>query len=204
MIEFRQKVFSEYDAMRSLYNELMRKDSPWRYKVNIIDTASLLPVLRGNNVVIERFVISTQWGRHDKYRMYLKVGSKAKMPDGVRLPGFDRSNKLFKTNLKLNGNTWFKQKNNSEILEEKAFAKNKKGNNGGNNGNNGGGGDISTGIDFGTAEINYDTTQPLGETLLYDPKSRSLVLEFTSIQDAIRALNVLPFGFNYKLYLLDV
>ena len=26
MIEFRQKVFSEYDAMKSLYNELMKKE----------------------------------------------------------------------------------------------------------------------------------------------------------------------------------
>ena len=94
MIEFRQKVFSEYDAMKSLYNELMRKDSQWRYKIKVIDTSSLLPVLKGNSVVIERFVISTQAFKKDKYRMYLKIGAKAKMPDGVRLPGTPINKKL--------------------------------------------------------------------------------------------------------------
>ena len=37
----------------------------------------------------------------------------------------------------------------------------------------------------------------------YDKESRSLVLEFEKIGDAIKALNILPFGINYNIYLLD-
>ena len=43
-----------------------------------------------------------------------------------------------------------------------------------------------------------------GETLKYDKKERSLVLEFPDIRAAVEALNILPFGINYKIYLLDV
>ena len=64
MIKFRQKTFSEYDAMRSLYVELLKRGD--RNKWKIIDQGSLLPVLRGNNVVIERFVISTSFLHKDK------------------------------------------------------------------------------------------------------------------------------------------
>jgi len=196
MIEFRQKVFSEYDAMKSLYNELMRKDSPWRYKIKVIDTSSLLPILRGNNVVIERFVISTQAFKKDKFRMYLKVGAKAKMPDGVRLPGYTKNKKLWDTSLKLNGNTRFFQKSSSEIeFREKDFGK---------GGDGGGGGDIQASLDFGRISVERETTIPRGVTLEYDKKERSIVLEFDSIQDAIKALDVLPFGLNYNMYLLDV
>ena len=60
MIKFRQKIFSEYDAMRSLYVELM-KDPMGKKKYGVIDTNTLIPILRGNNVVIERFVISTSF-----------------------------------------------------------------------------------------------------------------------------------------------
>ena len=201
MIEFRQKVFSEYDAMKSLYNELMKKESPWRYKIKVIDTSSLLPVLRGNSVVIERFVISTQAFKKDKFRMYLKIGAKAKMPDGVRLPGRPFNKKLWDTSLRLSGGAKFFQKNNSEIeFREKEFGKP----NGGNNNNNGGGGDIQSGLDFGHISIEREMTIPRGETLEYDKKERSIVLEFDSIQDAVAALNILPFGLNYNMYLLDV
>ena len=191
MIEFRQKIFAarEYDAMKSLYNELMKKDSPWRYKIKVIDSTSLLPVLRGNNVVIERFVISTQFGKKDKYRLYLKIGAKAKLPDDVRLPGFDKKNRLFRSNLRVEGSSWLGQKNNSEKFRQKDF---------GNPPN------IGTSIDFGSYEIEYEKTVPRGTTLLYDKKGRSLVIEFDTIQDAIRALDILPFGLNYNMYLLDV
>lgn len=194
MIEFRQKIFAarEYDAMKSLYNELMKKDSAWRYKIKVIDSSSLLPILRGNNVVIERFVISTQFGKKDKYRMYLKIGAKAKMPDDVRLPGADRKNTLFRSSLKFNTGGFFGQKNNSEIeIKQKEFK-------GGNPP------DIMSDIDAGSYSIEYETTVPKGTTLLYDKKGRSLVLEFDSIRDAISALDILPFGLNYNMYLLDV
>ena len=57
MIKFRQKDFSEYDAMRSLYVELLKKSD--RNKFKVIDTSALIPILKGNNIVIERFVINT-------------------------------------------------------------------------------------------------------------------------------------------------
>lgn len=191
MIEFRQKEFSEYDAMKYLYNELMRKDSAWRYKIKVINSSSLLPILRGNNIVIERFVISTQFGKKDKYRMYLKIGAKAKLPDDVRLPGFTKTNTLFKSR--------FKFQNGGFFGKQREFS-NKK-----NNNNNGGGGqDFSSGIEPWNAEITYDTTKPKGDTLLYDKKSRTLVLEFEELKDAVGALNILPFGLNYDIYLLDV
>jgi len=203
MIEFRQKVFSEYDAMKSLYNELMRKDSPWRYKIKVIDTSSLLPVLRGNNVVIERFVISTQAFKKDKFRMYLKIGAKAKMPDGVRLPGKPVNKKLWDSSLKMNAPKFF-QKNNSELEQREFDEPNKKNNKKKNNGGGGGNGDIYGNIEFGHIAIEREMTMPRGETLEYDKKERSIVLEFDSIQDAVAALNILPFGLNYNMYLLDV
>lgn len=211
MIEFRQKEFSEYDAMKYLYNELMRKDSAWRYKIKVINSSSLLPILRGNNIVIERFVISTQFGKKDKYRMYLKIGAKAKMPEAVRLPGYSKTKRLFNASMAFGHRGLFgggggfsggkKDEKTYSTVEEKTF--NKK-NNGGGGGFNAGGNDYATSLSGMTAEINYDQTKPKGETLLYDPKSRSLVLEFEEIQDAVGALNILPFGLNYDIYLLDV
>ena len=44
----------------------------------------------------------------------------------------------------------------------------------------------------------------IGDVITYDKKSRVAVLEFDSIEKAIKSLNILPFGLNYKLYLLDV
>ena len=84
MITFKQKSFSEFDAMRSLFVELNRNAGPNKFQM--IKLNSLLPILKGNNVVIERFVISTGLLKRDTYRMYLKIGAKAKMPDEVRLP----------------------------------------------------------------------------------------------------------------------
>ena len=199
MIEFRQKEFSEYDAMRYLYTELMKNDA-WKRKIQKIDSNSLIPVLKGNNVVIERFVISTRPFHKDRYRMYLKIGAKAKMPDAVRLPGYTKSNKFLNSSIKLSGSVFAKQKNNSEIeavpiFKQKDF------------GGKGGGGPkplVSAEISPVFADIQYDTTVPRGDTLDYDKKSRSIVLEFDSVQDAIAALNILPFGLNYKVYLLDL
>ena len=44
----------------------------------------------------------------------------------------------------------------------------------------------------------------LGDAVKYDKKERSLVLEFKSIQDAVRALDILPFGIDYKIFLLNL
>lgn len=202
MIEFRQKQFSEYDAMRYLYTELMKNDA-WKRRIQTIDSNSLVPILKGNNIVIERFVISTRPFHKDRYRMYLKIGAKAKMPDAVRLPGYTKNNKLLGSSIKISGGLFARQRNNSEIEEESTIFRQKDF---GNGGNNGGGGKpmISTEFSPISGEIQYETTVPRGDTIDYDKKSRSIVLEFDSAQDAINALNILPFGLNYKVYLLDL
>ena len=180
MITFRQKFFSEYDAMRSLYVELMKYSDKRMF--GIIDSTQLLPILKGNNVVIERFVISTAFGHKDRYRMYLKIGAKAKLPDEVRLPGHVYDKRLFGVKVRLGRKLFSKPKNKK---------------------NDGGGEGLSV-----SSEFPFDITVPvrelLGDALKYDKAGRSLVLEFNTIQDAIHAINILPFGINYKIYLLDV
>lgn len=218
MIKFRQKEFSEYDAMRSLYVELM-KSPEWRNRVSIIDSSALIPILRGNNIVIERFVINTSFFKKDRYRMYLKIGAKAKMPDDVRLPGrtYERNVGDFRVKIE-NGVTFpkapeFKKEDNSEggnnnkgkdkkqknysCLSQRVFANKNK-----NNNNNGGGKYISASF-APSLSLSYEVTELLGDAIRYDKPGRSLVLEFDTIFDAIRALNILPFGIGYKLYLLS-
>ena len=189
MIQFRQKTFTEYDAMKSLYEEMKKFGFDRRLK-GIINSSSLIPVLKGNNVVIERFVISTSFGRSDKYRMYIKVGAKAKLPDEVRLPSQTRDQELMKLSFNLKRGV-----KNYSNLEQKEFSKSKGGNGGGQDG-------LSTNIGI-QPRLTYKKTELLGETLKYDKEGRSLVLEFPSIGNAIKALNVLPFGINYNIYLLD-
>ena len=52
MIEFRQKFFSEYDAMKSLYEELKRyaRQNRNTFNFSIIDSSALIPILKGNNM----------------------------------------------------------------------------------------------------------------------------------------------------------
>ena len=205
MIQFRQKEFSEYDAMRSLYVELMKNDA-WKRRIQVIDSSSLIPVLKGNNIVIERFVISSKIFGKDKYRMYLKIGAKAKMPDAVKLPGINRTKKVLGTSLEIQGG-WFakqapppQQKQGSEIENETTIFRQKEFGKGG-----GGAKPMVTSKFYPTiGDLAYEKTEPRGETLEYSRKDRSIVLEFDSISDAIGALNILPFGLNYKIYLLDV
>lgn len=194
MIEFRQKIFSEYDAMRSLYIELMKNSD--RNKFGIIDQGSLIPILKGNNVVVERFVISTRpFTRKQKYRMYLKVGARAKMPDEVKLPNRVYDERLLGMQLNFNGSIP-KDKEFSEIVTKKSeiFRQKEFGN-----------GPPPTVIGTINPYINitHEVEEIIGDAVEYDKKSRSLVLEHNSIQDAIRALNILPFGINYKIYLLS-
>ena len=186
MIEFRQKIFSEYDAMKYFYEELKRDfKAP---KIQVIDSSAIVPILKGNNIVIERFVISTSFANKDNFRMYIKLGAKVKMPDAVRLPGEFRDKKLF--NLSLNiGKTLPTQKYFSGGNKKK------------NNNNDGGGDGIKTKIDF-KPELTYKTQELLGDVIKYDTKERLVVIEFDDIRKAIKSLNVLPFGLNYKIYLL--
>lgn len=216
MIYFKQKVFTEYDAMRQLFVEL-QKDNRFRNRIQIIDTSALISVLRGNNIVIEKFTQASRVFGRDRYRMYLKIGAKAKLPDAVRLPQSTRTKALAELNMGVKfGFKTPKPKNegeekkystnnlNSEIIQ-KEFGKNNKNNK--NNKNGGGGND---GGDYIRAEfkpkfdfLNYEVSELLGDAIKYDKKERSLVLEFSSIQDAIKALDILPFGLGYKIYLLN-
>jgi hypothetical protein len=197
MIQFRQKTFSEYDAMRALYVELLKRGDKNKWKV--IDKNSLIPVLRGNNVVIERFVISTSFAHRDRYRLYLKIGAKAKLPDEVRLPERVYDKRLGNATLNFNmglfapgtkNNNQGQQKNMSVVFKQKEFK--------------GGGGPPPTVSASVSPSINltYEVKELLGDAVKYDKKERSLVLEFRSIEDAIKALNILPFGINYNIFLL--
>lgn len=182
MIKFAQKQYTEYDAMRALYVELMRYSD--KNKFEVIDRSALIPILKGNNVVIERFVISTSMFGKDKYRMYLKVGAKAKMPDEVRLAGFRvYDKKLLDLSVSIKGG-----------VSPKLFTDNKK------KGPHYG---INSELKTPFLSLNKEVQELLGKTLEYNKEDRSLVLEFKDIPSAIRALNVLPFGLDYKIKLLD-
>lgn len=204
MIVFRQKEYSEYDAMRSLYVELMRYSD--RNRFDTIDKSALIPILKGNNIVIERFVISTTLFGKDRYRMYLKIGAKAKMPDEVRLPSKVYDKRLGNMQVNVNSGVFAdnqrqqnnnnrsqnqpRQTNNSEVVE-KQFADKK------------GPPPFISGSMSPYIDLTVKVQELLGDAIVYDKQSRTLVLEFKSIRDAIQALNILPFGLNYKIYLLD-
>lgn len=223
MIQFRQKEYTEHDVMRLLYVELKR-DGFWRDRVKVINRSSIIPVLRGNNILIERFVISTNLFSKDKYRLYIKIGAQAKLPDEVRLPEIIRQRKVLNTKLELKAaggpylQNEFSETEEDLLLREKLFNKKKK-NKGGNNNNNNNGNNnnqpaspsVYTAVSNTTPgyDLMYDIRYLLGEAVKYDKRDRSLVLEFDGPkEDAIRsikeALNILPFGLEYNIYLLDV
>ena len=241
MIKFKEKTFSEYDAMRQLYVELMKLGAD-RNKFKIIDTSALIPILRGNNIVIEKFTQATRIFGKDRYRMYLKIGAKAKLPDDVRLPQRFYDKELGKLELGVNvgivpkfnsGDSSNPNPQNNQQNQQNSQSSGNPQVQYGKNGNNKGGkkgwkqkqqsaiGD-STLIGFRQKEfgdgprpvftaslkpgslLKYTVTELLGDAIKYDKKERSLVLEFSSIRDAIYALNVLPFGLNYNIYLLNV
>lgn len=191
MITFRQKSFSEYDAMRSLYTEIMRRTNGDKRKFPIIDSSALLPILKGNNIVVERFVITSSLFGKDKYRMYLKIGARAKMPDEVRLPGRYYDQKLGNLSIKFNGD--IKMKTYSDLHEQKMFGDNRE---------KGSRSSIVSSVEP-FVSVERRVKKLLGEAIKYDKAERSLVLEFSEIGDAIEALNILPFGMDYKIYLLN-
>lgn len=195
MIQFRQKEFTEYDAMKAFHYELCRLTD--RNKFPVISKSELIPILKGNNIVIEKFVIISPFFGKDKYRMYIRVGLKAKMPEAVKLTNKQYDKRLgdFQVNLK-SGNFLGKRE-----FSDGGGKKKKKSNN--NNNNNWASATAEFKPDRDSLSISYLVKEALGEAIINDPKTRTVVLEFNSIQDAIRTLNVLPFGLNYKIYLLD-
>lgn len=210
MIEFRQKEFTEHDAMRLLYTELKR-DGWWRDRIKVVNRNSVIPVLRGNNILIERFVISTSLFGRDKYRLYIKIGAQAKLPDEVRLPEVIRQRRLLnaKVELKTGGGnifqTSFSETMEDVLLREKLFGDNKD-----KKKDNNYSPSMNTYLNDSTGgyDIMFEIRSLIGKAIKYDKKDRSLVLEFNGPkEDAIRnlkdALNILPFGLEYNIYLLD-
>lgn len=224
MIQFRQKEYTEHDVMRLLYVDLKR-DGFWRDRVKVVNRSSVIPVLRGNNILIERFVISTNLFSKDKYRLYIKIGAQAKLPDEVRLPEVIQQRRFLNTKLELKaaGGPYFQNEFSETeedlLLREKLFGNNKKknsngGNNNGNNNNNNNNNQSPSAYAIVSnntpgADLMYEIRTLLGEAIKYDKKDRSLVLEFNgprenAIRDLKEALNILPFGLEYNIYLLDV
>lgn len=203
MIVFKEKSYSEFEAMRTLYTELGRLGLLRGGMYDIINTSQLIPILKGNNVVIEKFVISTSLFGKDKYRMYLKIGAKAKLPDEVRLPGRTNVERLGKISFNFKNNTGGGGGNNNN---GNGNNRNRNRQNHGGNNNQGGNQQHNFSIEGSynyQADIQLEVQNLLGEAIKYDKKARELILEFDSVQDAIRALNILPFGIRYKTYLLE-
>jgi hypothetical protein len=269
MITFRQKEFTEYDAMKAFHNELCRLTD--RFKFPICTKSELFSILKGNNVVIEKFVIASPFFGRDVYRMYIRVGLKAKMPEAIKLTDKQYDKRLgdFQLNFKSgnyfgsHGFTMEKRDGNSTTSigyrvsnqggDDDQSGNNNNNNQRNNNNNNNNqrnnnqkrnnnnqkkrngkskqkkysdieyskglleqrefkGGGIPGWTPTFTSEfhpdrdsmsISYLVKETLGEAIVNDKETRTVVLEFKSIQDAIRVLNVLPFGLNYKIYLLD-
>lgn len=186
MIQFRERDFSEHDAMNYFYDQLMRSGGD-RNKWKIIDSSALIPILKGNNIVITKFTIVSDILGREKYRMHIRIGAKARLPEDVRLPkgpGYDK--RIGSVGIKFNnpGLKSFSDNNN-----------NKKG---------GGGGDFGSMSFSPNIEISRHVNgEELGKAISYDKTTRELVMEYKSVYDAIKSLNILPFGFGYRIYILD-
>jgi hypothetical protein len=215
MIRFKEKVYSEYDAMRQLYVEMGKRyrgiDGKPGFKA--ISPSYLPGILKGNSVVIEKFVIVSRMIGSDKYRMYIKLGSKIKLPDKIKLPSLDSNyvnmgvikgtlggGPLFKNNYqgKNNKQDDFEDEEEDED-ESNSYNRNKRQRKFSNKKSGGG-----YGFKLETSKgIGITSNKPLGSTVLYDKNSRSLVLEFNSIRDAVESLNYLPLGLSYDLYIVS-
>ena len=227
MITFRQKEFTEYDAMKAFYNELCRLTD--RNRFPICTKSELFSILKGNNVVVEKFVIASPFFGRDVYRMYIRVGLKAKMPEAIKLTDKQYDKRLgdFQLNFKSgnyfgsHGFTMDKNKRDGDSVTSVGYSKPRQTNHSDIEYSKGlleqrefkGGGNSIPGWtptftsefhpDRDSMSISYLVKETLGEAIVNDKETRTVVLEFKSIQDAIRVLNVLPFGLNYRIYLLD-
>lgn len=214
MIKFKEKTYSEYDAMRQLYVEMSKRYKSYDGKVGfkVISPSYLPGILKGNSVVIEKFVILSRLIGSNKYRMYIKLGSKIKLPDKIKLPSLDRNyinmgimkanvgnGSLFKNNQYQNKKSEEPEDDeDEEDTSESQFNRRKKGKRYSNKKESNSGFRLETSKGLGIL-----SNKPLGSTILYDKNSRSLVLEFDSIGSAVESLNYLPLGINYDIYLLS-
>ena len=190
MIVFKEKQYAESEAMRTLFVHLRREGFLRNGLYETIGKSQLPAVLKGNNVVVEKFVISTSFFGKDKYRAYLKMGAKVKLPDTIRLDGYTTSERL--------GNLSFKFQKGFSELKERLYTdkkdKKKK--------DNGGGNGFSPKFEY-RSELQVDVRKLLGEVVKYDKNARELILEFDNLRDVPKALDTLPFGIDYKVYLLS-
>ena len=182
MIKFREKLYSEYDAMRSLYNTLNSRNA----RFDVISESALPAVMRGNNVVIEKFMISTNLFGRDKYRTYIKLGSRLKLPTSIRLPKYYENKRIGGLGLSVlygggSGNSKKKGSGGSDNKDQQN-QQNQQG--------------ASVGLEITNG-------RSVAESLKYDKSSGTLILESNSIDDAVNALNILPFGISYKVFLLQ-
>jgi hypothetical protein len=203
MITFKRKEFSEYENMRVLYNEIQR-NFYLKNKIRMIDPSALPSILRGNNVVIEKFSIITSLFNKDRYVMYLKMGAKVKLPDKIRLDGDNVKENIGSMSIKFKSgipkfNSGSSEKKFSDTYETRIFG---GGKDNGKKKKKGDGGFINA--EFTPYEnLSYDYTRLVGRVVKYNKIERSLVLEFDSKMDALKALDILPFGLDYNLYLLN-
>ena len=205
MITFKRKEFSEYENMRVLYNEIQR-NFYLKNKIRMIDPSALPSILRGNNVVIEKFSIITSLFNKDRYVMYLKMGAKVKLPDKIRLDGDNVKENIGNMSIKFKSgipkfNSGSSEKKFSDTYETRIFFES-GGKDNGKKKKKGDGGLINA--EFTPYEnLSYDYTRLIGRVVKYNKIERSLVLEFDSKMDALKALDILPFGLDYNLYLLN-
>lgn len=191
MIKFVQKEFSEADAMRPFYVKLQEYMRDRRCPfVQVIGKNEMLPILSGNNVIIERFVITQRVFGKDSFKMYLRFGSKVKLPDNFELSDFRYETKSLlggtKLSVGIGGGNNNNQGNKNNNKKNKKFSL------------------IGPEINSLSFALNRDVKVKSGEVVHYDKSNRIAVLEFNNIDNAIRSLNILPLGLNYKLYLLDL
>lgn len=185
MIIFREKKFTEYDAMISLYKSLKSKDA----KFEVIKDSALPAVLRGNNIVIEKFVISPRTFGRDQYRTYIRLGSKLKLPTtGIRFPKYYENKRIGGLGLLVSRGG--AEGSVARVIEDKSSGKktteySKPDNN------------------SSQYSLELSSSKSAANVLTYDKNSGSLVLESPSIDDAVRALNILPFGIGYKVFILQ-
>ena len=122
--------------------------------------------------------------------MYLRFGSKVKLPDNFELSDFRYETKSLlggtKLSVGIGGGNNNNQGNKNNNKKNKKFSL------------------VGPEINSLSFALNRDVKVKSGEVVHYDKSNRIAVLEFNNIDNAIRSLNILPLGLNYKLYLLDL
>lgn len=99
MLSFKQKEYSEYPSTRLLYSEIQKRHIRG---IDFITRSEMIPILRGNNIIIEKFTISTSLFGKDHFRAYFKMGAKVSMPNDVYIPNSPYSERRTLGKLEMN------------------------------------------------------------------------------------------------------